>query len=133
MGVKKTGNQCLGVDVDVGDDGTLCIKRINPGLIKSWNATKLGITVKPGDYLTGVNGIQSDVPEMMIALKQDLELHLTFSKAKPCVTESQDQQCDVCMNHDQFLVCRKHVFSSSGSGHDEIGDVRTLETWGCGT
>lgn len=58
---KTEKNMALGVDVEVVDNVALTIRRVNEGLVKSWNRENPDREIKEGDRVIRVNGRRGDV------------------------------------------------------------------------
>lgn len=85
VNVEKSGDQGVGLDIQLQDSASLFIKSVKPGLIEEWNKKNPANQVIPGDVIVEVNGVFGDVPRMVSECKsfQKLTMRLRRPKAEP--------------------------------------------------
>lgn len=78
----KANGDRMGIDVDHKDGETLLIEMINDGLVKEWN-DKPGPQdkVSIGDRIVEVNGVRSDVLQLVDECKKNQVLNLKVRRA----------------------------------------------------
>eukprot|EP00930_Biecheleria_cincta_P082449 TRINITY_DN72182_c0_g1_i1.p1 TRINITY_DN72182_c0_g1~~TRINITY_DN72182_c0_g1_i1.p1 ORF type:complete len:165 (+),score=47.27 TRINITY_DN72182_c0_g1_i1:72-566(+) len=78
----KSNGDRMGIDVDHKDGETLLIEMINPGLVKTWNDNPSNQDkVSMGDRIVEVNGIRSDVLQLVDECKKNQVLNLKIRRA----------------------------------------------------
>ncbi|CAE7418209.1 unnamed protein product [Symbiodinium sp. CCMP2456] len=78
---RKAGGR-LGIDVDHKDGETLLIEVINEGLVMDWNNANKKDKVTVGDRIVEVNGINSDVLQLVDECKKNQVLVLKLRRGQ---------------------------------------------------
>eukprot|EP00930_Biecheleria_cincta_P035490 TRINITY_DN2440_c0_g1_i1.p1 TRINITY_DN2440_c0_g1~~TRINITY_DN2440_c0_g1_i1.p1 ORF type:complete len:193 (+),score=45.03 TRINITY_DN2440_c0_g1_i1:86-580(+) len=79
--IDKSSGDKMGIDVDHKDGATLLIEMVNEGLVKSWNDNPDNKDkVSLGDRIVEVNGIRSDVLQLVDECKKNQVLNLKIRR-----------------------------------------------------
>jgi hypothetical protein len=78
--LEKTPGDVLGLDMDSGDKDKLRITEVKDGLVSKWNNKNVSMQVKPGDYITDMNGINGDSKAMLDVVESATSHKMTITR-----------------------------------------------------
>lgn len=77
---KSADSNKLGIDIDLGNDVSVLVEKIEAGLILEWNAAHPAQQVQEGDLIISVNGHANDAQAITDRLVKDDVLAITIKR-----------------------------------------------------
>lgn len=80
--ITQSGNETLGLDVFQDTNKRIRVRKVRKGLISQWNAANPAMQVQERDRIKAINGVSSDVEQMMAVACKENTLQFLISPQK---------------------------------------------------